>query len=192
MRFGLIPVTAGEVIIGPVIGVAVFDGVLHILGKGHWIVRMPAVADVSSTNTLLAQNVRSSVVQMGKGSGSGDPAEIPGSTEIVFRTCPNDNRPAFIIDENHVVPFTRPVILVLPDSQCHSHEMASSAGLSIEVVMLPVHILEVIGLAILLPILICPNIGGGLVIPSMQIQNVFRQCGETLKVSIGIESTHTL
>src|SRR5437773_3368702 len=111
MGFALIPIAAGEIIVGPVISVAVFNGVLHVFIKGHWIVRMPAVADVSSPDALLAPNVRSSVVEMGKRSGSCDPAEIPGSAEIVFGTGPNDNRFAFIVDENHIVPFTGPVIL---------------------------------------------------------------------------------
>src|ERR1039458_4031412 len=81
----LIPVGAGEKIVGAVVGVAVLHAVFQVAFEGDGVVAMEAVAAVTSSGAFRVDNQRRAILGMAERLGSVAPAEIPTPQEVVFR-----------------------------------------------------------------------------------------------------------
>src|ERR1019366_10468664 len=66
----LIPISHGKVVIGAVIGMAVLDSVLEILGERDRIVGVPAVQAIPASRTLWTDDERRPIVKMRERDGA--------------------------------------------------------------------------------------------------------------------------
>src|SRR5580658_1045591 len=53
-------------------------------------------------------------------------AEVPRTEEVVLGTSSRDRRLGLTVDEEHVIPFSKPLVLVLQDRHSHADELSPS------------------------------------------------------------------
>src|ERR1700735_3394797 len=58
--------------------------------------------------------------------GEGLTAEVPRTQEVVLGASSRDRRLALTVDEEHVIPFSKPLVLVLQDRHRHANKLSSS------------------------------------------------------------------
>src|ERR1039458_1349187 len=114
-RLLLVPESAGVKVVGAVVGVAVFHGVLQVAREGHGVVAVEAVAAVAAAGALRALDERRAILVMREWHGMLAPAEVPTPAEEILRAGAVDHRHGLVVDENHVVAFAPPILLVLHD-----------------------------------------------------------------------------
>ena len=93
-------------------------------------------------------------------------AKIPRAQEIIFRSGAVDRRRFLPIDEEHVVAFAPPAILILQHRHGHAHKVPASGCFHPDVVAFAIQILFVIdhGIAVRLPLIrsiLSPELPGG-------------------------------
>src|SRR5207248_9739434 len=108
VRLCLIPVGHGIVVVGAVIGVAMFDGGANGFGERNWRIEMEAVDRGGAAGALLALHRRSV-----KGVGQATLPEIPCTKKIVLRASADDGRAEFVINDKHIDDLAPPAILVI-------------------------------------------------------------------------------
>src|SRR5271165_2402140 len=81
-------------------------------------------------------------------------AEVPRTEEVVLGTSSRDRRLCLTVDEEHVIPFSKPFVLVLQHRHGDAHELASSFCFNPNVVIRAVQIRLFVNLrfAVRLPI----------------------------------------
>src|SRR5581483_9651425 len=155
VRLGLIPITNRIEIIGPMICMAVLHGVLHVALKGHRVVGMPAIQAVAAAGAFGRRNQVRSVVEVRERNGAIPAAEIPGAIEVILGTGADDQRFALVVNEDHVIAFAHPELLVLKNAERDSHQMAATPCFRVNIVALAVRILQPVGVAVGPPVIAC-------------------------------------
>src|SRR5271156_594762 len=103
-------------------------------------------------------------------------AEVPRTKEVIFGTSSRDRRFGLTVDEEHVIPFSKPLVLVLQDRHGHADELSSSFCFNPNVVVRAVQIRLLVNLrfAIGLPIVRPAVVRLCLPILRVEIKNVRR------------------
>ena len=99
---------------------------------------MPAVQAISPADPLRIDNIRRTLVWVGKGLQ----AKVPCAVVVVFRARSIDGRQRISVDEDHVIAFAKPTILVLQNGLCYADEMPSPRGFEEYVIVLPIRVLS--------------------------------------------------
>src|ERR1019366_6531647 len=111
--------------------------------EGHGVVAVEAVAAVAAAGALRALDERRAILVMREWHGMLAPAEVPTPAEEILRAGAVDHRHGLVVDENHLVAFAPPILLVLHDAQRHAQQMAAATGLAIDVIELAIEVLAV-------------------------------------------------
>src|SRR6185295_7034620 len=106
-------------------------------------------------------------------------AEVPGAAEIIFRSSAIDAGFFVVIDENHFIALTHPAVFVLQNSESDAHQVAASASLSEDIILLPVGIQFLLAAGIL-----DRRIRRCLAILGVEVQAAFRKTRNQLVVDI--------
>src|SRR5271170_6828279 len=61
-------------------------------------------------------------------------AEVPRTEEVVLGASSRDRRLGLAVDEEHVIPFSKPLVLVLQDRHGYADELSSSFSFNPNVV----------------------------------------------------------
>src|ERR1700733_7220846 len=103
-------------------------------------------------------------------------AEVPRTQEVVFGTSSRDRRLGLAVDEEHVIPFSKPLVLVLQDRHGHADELSSSFCFHPNVVARAVEIRLLVNLrfAIGIPIVRPAVVWLRLPVLGVEIKNVLR------------------
>src|SRR5271157_3880635 len=148
---------------------AMLDSGLDRLREGDRRIEVEAVKGPARSGEFRAHNGST------EGSvGKWMPAKIPRAQEIVFGAGAVDGGESFAVNEEHVIAFAPPTILVLQDGHGHADEMALALGFQPDVIPFSVEILLSIHerVAIGLP-LVRPTRGRiGLAVLRMEIECV--------------------
>ena len=105
-------------------------------------------------------------------------AKVPCTKEVVLGSSSRDRRLGLTVDEEHVVPFSKPFVLVLQDRHGHADELTAPFRFHPNIVARTVQIrlLVNLGFAIGLPIVRPAVVWLFLPILRMEIQGVRRKC----------------
>src|SRR6185437_3357168 len=117
-------------------------------------------------------------------------AKIVSPEKIVFGAGADDRRNLFAVDEEHVIAFAEPEILVLQHGHGAADEVAFAGGVHPDVIVLAVGVLDVVHswIAFAFPVVGGAVIGLGLAELRVKVQRVLRQrMRESTIVEIEIE-----
>src|SRR6266436_56409 len=190
VRFRLIPIGHGIVIVRAVIGVAMFDGGAQRLCKSNRRIQVKAIDGRFASRAFFADNW--SAVQLIE---KGMSAKIPCTKEIILRTSPRNGGARFTVDEKHVVAFAPPAVLILQDRHSDPDEMPATRGVQPEVIFLAVEVRFPVdlGITIVLPIGSPAVVGLGLAELRVKVESPARQrLGVRAIVKVEIEGIHFL
>jgi hypothetical protein len=114
MRFRLIPIANGVEVVRAMIRVPVFNRHPNVLAKRDRALKMPSVEAITSSNFFRILDVGTSDkrIRIGLNLSIGS-AEVPGAVVVIFGSATGDDWQRAIVNENHFIAFTKPVILVL-------------------------------------------------------------------------------
>ena len=135
--FGLVPVGDRVEVVGAVVGVAVLDGDLDRFLEGDGAFGVPAVEAIAAADALRIDDVGRAVVHVGEGLA----VEVPCAVEVVLGAGAVDGGHGVAVDEDHVVAFAEPEVLVLLDGVGDADEVAAAGGFEKDVIALAVQIL---------------------------------------------------
>src|SRR6266481_1924239 len=190
VRFRLIPIGHGIVIVRAVIGVAMFDGGAQRLCKSNRRIQVKAIDGRFASGAFFTDNW-SAVQPIEKGMA----AKIPCAKEIILRTSPRNGGARFTVDEKHVVAFTPPAVLILQDGHGDPDEMPATRGVQPEVIFLAVEVRFPVdlGIAIALPVGGPPMVGLSLAVLRMKVESShWERLRKRAVVEIEIEGIHFL
>src|SRR5580704_8372927 len=163
------------------IGVSMLDGGLERSSEWYGSVEMKTVDARPAARQFRAHD-RRAIELIGEGLA----AEIPRAQEIIFRPGARNGRGRVIIDEEHVIPFAPPTILVLHHRHSDAYKLPAPPRFHPDVVVLAVQVSLVIDqrIAIGCPVVSPPMIRLGLAILGMEIQ---RSAGQRMGVGLVVD-----
>jgi hypothetical protein len=169
VRLGLIPVGDGVEVVGAVVGVAVFDGGFEGFGEGDGRVEMEAVDAGAAAGCSLPTTGAPY-----DGVGEGMAAEVPCAEEVVFGAGAVDGGSGFAVDEEHIVAFAEPHVLILQYGHGDAYEVAFAGGFHPDVVVFAVEVFLVVDgeSCRCLPVVGPALVGGGLAILRVEVEGV--------------------
>src|SRR5579862_810475 len=109
----LIPIRDRIETIGTIVGVAVLHRVFEIALKRDRVIGMPPIQAIAAAGEFRTGDEGSPVIQVSECDGAVPSAEIPSAVEIILRARADDGGLALIVDEDHVVTFAHPVVMIL-------------------------------------------------------------------------------
>src|ERR1700733_12573242 len=96
------------------IGMPVFNRPPNVLAKRDRTLEVPSVEAITSSNFFWILNIGTPYKRISIGLNlSIGSTEIPGAVVVVFSSATGDDGQHAIVNENHFIAFTKPVILVL-------------------------------------------------------------------------------
>src|SRR6266481_60702 len=123
VRFRLIPIGHGIVIVRAVIGVAMFDGGAQRLCKSNRRIQVKAIDGRFASRAFFTDNW-SAVQPIEKGMA----AKIPCAKEITLQNSPRTGGAPFTDDQKHVVAFAPSAVLILTCRHSDPDDMPATRG----------------------------------------------------------------
>src|SRR5260370_1845534 len=117
------------------IGVAMFDRRSNRFGKWYGRIEVEAIQRPAAARAFFT--FYRGAVQSKRERAA---AEVESSKKIVFRSGADDRGMLLSVNEEHVVAFAPPIVLILKDGHRDAHEESAAGGLHPDIIGLTVHV----------------------------------------------------
>src|SRR5580658_862784 len=179
VRLRLIPKGSGVKTVGAVVCRTVFDGDADRFFKRDGALDVPAIEAVAAADALGIDDVRRALMLIGEWLA----AEVPCAVVVVLSAGAVYGGQRVAVNEDHIVAFAEPAVLILHDGVRDADEVALSGSFEKHVIVFAAEIFSVTHYALA---------GSGLAILRMEAAEIGGKAGECDVVDGEVEAAHAL